>query len=140
MDLRPIPPEEAEKVDGVIIQTIGGTTNVAFGRGTVEASGQGQQVTAIGDRAAIPRQNSGRGVRSFLRSDWEASTTATVELPSPDQHSAHPFYMYICVPHEHTVSCPLKSACSVEAMITFWPALPRNASFFLAAEVGEAQS
>jgi hypothetical protein len=53
MDLRPIPPKEAEKVDGVIIQTIRGTTNVAFGRGTVEASGQGQQVTAIGDRAAL---------------------------------------------------------------------------------------
>jgi hypothetical protein len=71
-------------------------------------------------------------VRSFLRSDCEASTTATIELPSPDQHSAHP---YICVLHEHMVSCPTKSACSVEAMITFRPALPRNASFFVAAEV-----
>ena len=36
---------------------------------------------------------------------------------------------------EHMVSCPAKSACSVEAMITFNPALPRNASFFVAAEV-----
>jgi hypothetical protein len=40
-DLRQVPPKEAERVDGVIIQTTGGTTNVAFGQGTVDASGQG---------------------------------------------------------------------------------------------------
>jgi hypothetical protein len=36
---------------------------------------------------------------SFLRSDWEAPTTATIELPSPNQHSAHPLYM--CAARTH---------------------------------------
>jgi hypothetical protein len=32
-------------------------------------------------------------VRSFLKSYWEASTTAATELPSPNQLSARPLYV-----------------------------------------------
>ena len=54
-DLHLIPPKEAEKVDAIIIQTTGGTTNVAFGQGTVDATGQGQTVVAVGDRKTLDR-------------------------------------------------------------------------------------
>jgi hypothetical protein len=76
-----IPPKEAERVDGVIIQTTGGTTNLAFGQGTVDASGQGQHVIAVGDRAALDKILSMAGLG---KSELDALTEAmTVDGAKP---------------------------------------------------------
>jgi AbiTii-like protein len=50
-DLRRIEPQEAKKVDSIIIQTTGGNTNVAFGNASVDASGQ--TVIIARDRHAL---------------------------------------------------------------------------------------
>ncbi len=72
----------------------------------------------------------------FLRSEREASSTVTIELPSPDQLSAGSFNIYVCAPHARTSPCSPKSLCSVEAMlIVFTPSRPRIAPFFVADEV-----
>lgn len=54
-DLGRIQPQEAKKVDSIIIQTTGGNTNVAFGQGAVDASGQGQKVIAVGDMKSLEK-------------------------------------------------------------------------------------
>jgi hypothetical protein len=68
-------------------------------------------------------------------SDWEASSTVTIELPSPDQLSARRLYICMCAAHAHGSLSP-KSLCSVEAMlIVFTPSRPRIAPFFVGDEV-----
>lgn len=58
-----------------VFQTTGGTTNVAFGQGTVDASGQGQHVIAVADRAALDRILSTAGLgKSELNALTEAMT------------------------------------------------------------------
>jgi hypothetical protein len=72
-DLRRIQPQEAKKVDSIIIQTTGGNTNVAFGQGAIDASGQGQKIIAVGDRQALDRVLSSAGLD---KSDLDSLTEA----------------------------------------------------------------
>ena len=82
---------------------------------------------------------------SFLRSDWEASTTVTIELPSPDQLSARP-YIYVCAPHAPTgprvpgVLPPKVSVLCQSNAERIRPSLPRVAPFFVADEVLASQN
>jgi AbiTii len=52
-DLHRIEPSEAAKIQSIIVQTTGGTTNVAFRQSSVNASGQMQTNIAVGDRKAL---------------------------------------------------------------------------------------
>jgi hypothetical protein len=53
-DLRRIESTEAAgKIQSIIVQTTGGTTNVAFGQSNVDASGQMQTNITVGDRKAL---------------------------------------------------------------------------------------
>lgn len=49
-------------MDRIIIQTTGGNTNVALGDATVDASGQGQTVIAVGDIKALEKVLSAAGL------------------------------------------------------------------------------
>jgi hypothetical protein len=49
--------------------------------------------------------NFGEGHGSFLRSDWEAFTTVTIELPGPDQLWPV-LIIYMCAPHARRVPAP----------------------------------
>jgi hypothetical protein len=72
-DLRRIEPQEAKKVDSIIIQTTGGYTNVAFGQGVVDAPGQGQTVIAVGDRRALDKVLTAAGLE---KDDLDSLTQA----------------------------------------------------------------
>lgn len=61
-ELRRIEPQEAKRVDSIVIHTTGGNTNVAFGRGTVDAAGQGQTIIAVGDWSALANVLSAAGL------------------------------------------------------------------------------
>lgn len=52
-DLRRIESNEAAKIQSIIFQNTGGNTNVAFGQGSVDASGQQQTVITVGDRESL---------------------------------------------------------------------------------------
>jgi hypothetical protein len=53
-DLRKIDSAEAAtKIQSIVFQNTGGTTNVAFGKSAVDASGQEQTTIALGDRKAL---------------------------------------------------------------------------------------
>jgi len=52
-DLQQIKSNEAEKIHSIVINAIGGSTNVAIGQASIDASGQGQTVIVAGDRKSL---------------------------------------------------------------------------------------
>jgi len=73
-NLRKIESSASEtKIQSIIFQNTGGNTTVAFGQATVDASGQGQNVIAVGDREAL---NAVLGKAGLAKPELEALTSA----------------------------------------------------------------